>query len=169
MRKSISFIVVIAMLFILGSCGEKKQQSLDELAKEVILKPRMEINAEDSAEVFNLVNMYLDRLRGNQIDEALGMLYVVSGDSIKPLPERALRAQHVLMNRFKGVRYDLERIAYDQEKENLAKYTVTLFEKEEGDPRPNTISFVLNPVRHGAKWYLTLSDASLSGNSRLPN
>ena len=170
MRKSISFIVAIALLFILGSCENKnKQQSLDELAKDVILQPRMEINAEDSAEVFNLVNMYLDKLRDGKYDEAAGMLYEIGNDGLAPLPERRMRAQRVLMERFHGVRYELERIAYDSETQNLAKYTVTLFEKEDGDPRANTMSFVLMPVRWEGKWYLTLANNSLVGNRHLPN
>lgn len=169
MRKSISFIVAIALLFILGSCNQKKSQSLDEVAKDVILKPRMEISAEDSAEVFNLVNLYLDKLRGGKYDEAAGMIYEIGNEGMAPLPERRQNAQRMLMERFRGVRYDLERIAYDSETQNLAKYTVTLFEKEEGDPRANTMSFVLTPVRWEGKWYLTLANSSLVGNKHLPN
>ena len=35
---------------------------------------------------------------------------------------------------------------------------ITLFEKEENDPRPNKISFYFRPVRFEGQWYLTVKD-----------
>jgi hypothetical protein len=74
-----------------------------------------------------------------------------------------------MLTRFKGVKYDLDRIVYDQETDNIAKYTVTLFEKETGDPRPNTISFMLKPIRRDGKWYLTYCDDVSGNGTNLPN
>lgn len=170
MRKSLLFTFAVILLLTMGSCRKATNQpTLGELLDSVS-QIHMEMSQQDSAEVFSLVNEYLDKLRQDKIDEAVGMIYFLSPKrEIVNLPDPDLRRTKAMLTRFKGVRYDLDRIVYDRETDNLAKYTVTLFEKETGDPRPNTISFVLKPIRRDGKWYLTYADDTSGNGTNLPN
>jgi hypothetical protein len=161
MKKSLLFTVAVMLLLGFSSCSDKKTAktpTLKELADSLIDRPNFEMDSQDSAEVFNLVTQYLNKLREGKIDEAVGMLYYLVEDSVIAMPAKAVEGQKALLGRFQGVSYDLESISYDDETDNLARYTVTLFEKEPNDPRPNTMSFGLNPVRREGKWFLTLSN-----------
>jgi hypothetical protein len=161
MKKSFLFTVVMFLLLGFSSCGDKKQTktlTFDELADSLIDRPSFEMDAQDSAEVYSLVTQYLDKLREKKIDEAVGMLYFLVNDSVVAMPAKAVQGQKAVLERFQGVSYDLNMISYDDETDNLATYTVTLFEKEANDPRPNTMTFGLNPVRRDGKWFLTLSN-----------
>lgn len=161
MKKSLLFTIAVILLLGFSSCGEQKKTktlTFDELADSLIDRPNFEMDAQDSAEVYSLVTQYLDKLREGKIDEAVGMLYFLVNDSVTAMPAKAVQGQKALLERFKGVSYDLNLISYDDETDNLATYTVTLFEKEANDPRPNTMSFGLNPVRREGKWFLTLSN-----------
>ena len=162
MKKSLLFTVAVMLLLGFSSCSDKKTTqtlSFDELADSLLDRPNFEMDSQDSAEVFNLVSQYLNKLREGKIDEAVGMLYYLVNDSaVVAMPAKAAEGQKALLSRFQGINYDLESISYDDETDNLARYTVTLFEKEPNDPRPNTMSFGLNPVRREGKWFLTLSN-----------
>jgi hypothetical protein len=171
MRKSLLFTFAVILLLTMGSCGKstKNQPTLGEMLDSVS-QIHMEMSQQDSAEVYSLVNEYLDKLRQDKIDEAVGMIYFLNKKrEIVNLPEPDLRRSKAMLTRFKGVKYDLDRIVYDQETDNIAKYTVTLFEKETGDPRPNTISFMLKPIRRDGKWYLTYCDDVSGNGTNLPN
>ena len=172
MRKSFIFTFAVMRLLTLGSCGKgtKKPMTTGEILDSVT-KIHMEMSQQDSAEVYALVNEYLDKLREDKIDEAVGMIYFLNpmNYQIETLPDKAVRRSKLMLTRFKGVKYDLERIIYDREVDNIAKYTVTLFEKETGDPRPNTISFMLKPIRREGKWYLTYCDDTTGNGTNLPN
>jgi hypothetical protein len=162
MKKFFLYIVAVMLLLGFNSCTDKKTvrtHTFEELADSLIDKPNFEMDSQDSAEVYSLVTQYLDKLREGKIDEAVGMLYYLVNDSIIAMPAKAVQGQKAVLSRFQGVRYDLESISYDDETDNLARYTVTLFEKKDAnDTRANTMSFGLNPVRRQGKWFLTLSN-----------
>lgn len=175
MRKFLGFTFAVVLLLSLGSCGGKKETKVpttDEILQEVS-RLDMTMTAQDSAEVFSLVNLYLDKLRAGKFDEAVGMLYYLNGDKIESLHPTTAATELSVLNRCKGVKYDLVRITYKSEYDNIAKYTVTLFDKEQGDPRPNTISFVMKPVRVEGKWYLTMADRTTESHdfngTEIPN
>jgi hypothetical protein len=158
MRKSSFYLFVLAVALIMGSCGGEKKQSNNSDA--VLPKPDMELSAADTAEVISLTNQFIERLRANKFDEAIGMVYYLNNDSLETLSADRARAQKYLLQRFKGVRYDVDFFRFKNDYDNVVKYTVTLFEKEnEEDPRPNTTSFFLKPVRQEGKWFLTMADA----------
>ena len=67
-----------------------------------------------------------------------------------------------IFNTFKGVRYDVEKLVFLTPIDNEVVYLATLFEKQENDPRPNEMRFVLKPIRIDGKWYLTVADSPTS-------
>jgi hypothetical protein len=68
-----------------------------------------------------------------------------------------------------GIDYEVDRLVFLNDKRNELKLSVTLFEKPEGDKRPNKTSFYMKPVRFEGKWYLTTKDNITDTNSRERN
>lgn len=158
MKKNLFFtILMVLALCVVCSCGKKKK-TLDDYREEYLTKPAISLTQSDSTEVRALVDNYLQLLRDNQFEDAVDMLYYMNGAKIIPMPKELKQRQLAMIKRFRGVKYDLQRIVYSQEYDNIACYVVTLFEKQKGDPRPNTAQFFLKPVRIDGRWYLTMAD-----------
>ncbi|MBR4897947.1 MAG: hypothetical protein IKZ48_04080 [Prevotella sp.] len=98
-------------------------------------------------------------MRAHQFEQAVAMLWVWDGEFVSRLSGDAARKQLQIFRQLQGIDYKLESVEFNTETDNTAKYRVVLFEKEEGDNRPNAISFGLNPIRREGKWFLTVSDA----------
>ena len=50
---------------------------------------------------------------------------------------------------------------------NEVKLDVTLFDKPEGDPKPNMTAMYLRPVKFEGRWYLTVWDNITNTNQDL--
>lgn len=162
MRKSSLYLFVLAVALFMCSCGGDKKKS--DSQGYSLPKPNMELSAADTAEVISLTNQLLDRLRAEKYDDAVGMLYYLNNDSLEALGNDRARAQAMLFKRFKGVRYEVLHFRFKTDKENEVKFVVTLFEKKDDDPRPNTTAFYLKPIRQDGKWFLTMADAMAFGD-----
>lgn len=166
MKKSFLFLSLAALVLTLAlsSCKSDKK-SYKELEEIYLPKPQMSLDQTDSTEVWQLANTFLDCLREERFDDAMGMLYFLDHDSIVALPAKQAKEQRRLLEQYKGVRYEVERLSFREEKDNILKYNVILFEREgEKDYRPNTIGFVLKPIRRDGKWYLTMADSRTDTN-----
>jgi hypothetical protein len=86
------------------------------------------------------------------------MLSILKGDSLFPLEPVQQRRQAMALNMVKGVKYDVDYMMFHSDRNNEVKMNITLFEKEENDPKPNKISLYFRPVRFEGKWYLTVKD-----------
>ena len=107
----------------------------------------------------DLVNQFCSYMKEGNVKNAIEMLHFLNGDSIVPLDNETKRRQGISLMIVSGKSgYQLDRIVFQNNKGNEAKIDITLFEKEEGDPRPNTTSFYLRPVRFEGQWYLTTKD-----------
>ena len=101
------------------------------------------------------------------------MLSFLDGDSIISLPKDLARRQARTLMNVQGVRYTVERVVFDQEKDNIVKINIVLFEKKADDPRPNTTALYLKPIRRDGKWYLTtvdnMTDTNNLGGTKIQN
>ena len=104
---------------------------------------------------------YLDLLKNGEIDKALDKLYVASGDTVLPIPAQKKEEIRNLVTLFPVLDYKIDSILMFSETDTEVRYTIEFFEKEENDPRQNTMQCVLNPRRVGYYWYLTISDRSV--------
>jgi hypothetical protein len=158
MKKNLQYAVLFMMLIcMVSSC--KKTKTVDDYRSEYLSVPEMKLSQADSSEVRALVDNYLLCLRNNQFSDAVDMLYYMNGvNDIVPMPKDLKDNQLKMLQRFRGIRYDLEKITYSKDYDNIASYVVTLFDKQKNDPRPNTARFFIKPVRVDGKWYLTMAD-----------
>lgn len=159
------------MLFLVASC--KRQKTVKELEQDYIIQPVDSFTSVDSSEVSNLVSQFIDRLNQKDIKGAVSMLSFLNGDTIIPLNrDMALRQANALHN-MQGIRYDVDKMQFMEDKDNIVKVKVVLFEKAAGDDRPNTLNFYLKPVRYEGNWYLTtvdnITDTSNRGGTAIKN
>ena len=143
-------------LLTLASCG-KKEKSFKELEETYLPKPEMTLTASDTANVKALAEHYMKLVEDREIDDAIGMLYYLDKDSVKPLRPEQAKNQRFILSHVKGVEYKLDHLVFRTEKDCEAHFTIKLFEPKPGNTRPNKVSMTLNPVRMDNKWYLTVN------------
>jgi hypothetical protein len=151
MKRLSLFLTILLLLTVFVGCSDKKAPA-QKHKKEYVFSP------EDSTEVLNLVGQFTKYLEGDDLRSAVEMLNILKGDSIFPLEPVQQRRQAMALSIVKGVRYDVNYLVFKSDKDNEVKLDITLFEKEENDPKPNKISFYFRPVRFEGKWYLTTKD-----------
>ncbi len=160
-KNSLFVVLTMFLVVLLSGCG-KKDKSLKELEDAYLPKPLMTLSQSDTTEVLSLVDHYLGCLQSGQFDEAISMLWFMNGDSIVPLPKGLARENISIQQRFKGIRYELESVKFSEEKDNLVRYKVVLFDRKPGDTAPNEVRFSLKPVRQDGKWFLVVLDSQTS-------
>jgi len=154
MRRFFFFVVTILALSLFVSC--KNDKSVQNTGDEVYV---MQLDAKDTIEVFSLTEKYLDYLKQGNLDGALSMLnYLDSDGKIQPVPEKVAMRHRSTLENFLGLNYRIDHVTFLKETDCELKYVATLFEKKEGDNRPNEIGFYIRPMRIDGKWYLTLAD-----------
>ncbi len=154
MRKSVLFVMAVG-LCLLFSCGEKKQAPADVSNTD---KPESIFSKEDTATVFQLTETFIAKMKNNELDNALSMLYYLKNDSIVQLSKNQARLQMAALVNVRGVDYKIRTVQLSTETDNDVTLDIILFEKPEGDNRPNSIGFHLKPVRRDGTWYLTTAD-----------
>ena len=151
MKKTSLFLVILMMLLpVFTGCSDKKAPKHH--------KKEYTFSKQDSVDVLNLVNQFVNRLDSNDIRGAVEMLNILKGDSIIPLEPIQQRRQAMALNMVKGVKYEVQYLTFRTDKDNEVKMDITLFEKDVDDPRPNKTSFYFRPVRFEGQWYLTTKD-----------
>jgi len=164
-RNYCPFIISLVLLSLIA-CTEKPKQASGEPVPVFI-----NMDKQDTTEVLNLVNQYFGYLTDGRTDDALGMIKYLDGDSIKDVPEDLLKKQKNSLKMIRPIRYEIEYYIFRFETDCVVKYKGILFEKEEDDTTPNTISYFIKPIRFNDKWYLTMADSEDANtlNSDIPN
>ena len=112
-----------------------------------------------------MLNDLMTRLNNGDFEGAVSMMSFLQGDSIIPLPKELRKRQMRALTSSHGIRYELEKLQFDSEKDNLARIKIILFEKTgPEDHRPNEISLFVKPVRRDGKWFLTSADTMSDTN-----
>ena len=162
-----SYIVIIAVFVLcFSACTDKQKKTSGEPVPIFI-----EMTKQDTTDVLNLVKQYFGYVTSGNVDEALAMLKVLEHDSIKSVPADLLAKQKNGLRMLRPIRYEIVSYLFRFEDDCVVRCKGILFEKEEGDTTPNTVSYVLRPVRHNHTWYLTLADSEDVNtiNSEIPN
>ena len=158
-----------AVILLLGACGSKEQKK--EVVDDV-RTPVMVLTSEDTVTVTNLTKEFLENLKANRLDEAMGMLHYMDKDKkLVDLPKDLADKQRKVFTMFPVLSYKIDSVIFYSETDSQVKYTIQFFEKEEGDNRPNTTSFFIKPMRVDRKWYLTMADSNSDniGHSKIKN
>ena len=172
MRKTYLYLFLLSFVMMAVSCG-KRSKTVQELQQEYIAQPVDSFTGTDTAEVAAQAKEFVYKLNQKDIRSAVGMLSFLDGDTIVPLPADLMRRQANALKNIQGVRYTIDRMVFNEEKDNIVKVDVVLFDKKPGDTRPNTISLYLKPIRRNGRWYLTtpdnITDTSGKGGTQIEN
>ncbi len=174
MKRYALFLTLLSSLVLCMSCGGKKGGSTAEsgeiaLREVVPQEKEYTFTHEDTVAVIDLVNQFIAHLERHDLGAAVDMLRFLDGDSIKPLSKQFRQRQGMSLATCVGVRYEIAHLIFETDKKNEVKMDITLFDKPEGDPRPNMTAFYFRPVRFEGKWYLTTKDNITDTNSQERN
>lgn len=150
MKRISLFLAIFMILTVFVGCSDKKAPTKQ--------KKEYSFSHQDSMEVLTLVDQFKTYLEQNDLRSAVEMLNILKGDSLIPMEPIQQRRQAMALNMVKGVKYDVDYLKFNSDRNNELKLDITLFEKDENDPKPNKISFFFRPVRFEGKWYLTVKD-----------
>lgn len=120
----------------------------------------------DSVAVLHNVAEYLEKLKNNDIEAAMAMLYEASGDTVLPISKQNRDRILQVINVFPVLDYQIDQLLMFSETDTEVRYSVKYFEKDESDSRPNTIQCVINPRRVGYYWYLTIPTYTMETSYR---
>lgn len=161
------FVFVLSLVFVGCSDKSKKKE-----AHEEIQGPMMTLEKRDTTEVYDMTKNFLELLKSNNIDKAVSMLYYLTPDkNVIPLPDSLAERQKAIFKRFPVLSYKIDSIIFYTETDSQVKYTIEFFKKQPGDPRPNTTSFFIKPMRIQGQWYITMFDSNTynGGETKIKN
>lgn len=165
MNFSIRFLLLAFVGFLLVACsGNKKAAPVDDTYVDPRESQTMQRTNTDTLSVLYNVRKYLDFLKTNQVDSAMAMLYEWDGKSIVPISDSRKKEVLQTIKNFPVLDYQIESLHMYSESDTEVRYSIKFYEKEEGDPRQNTIQCVINPRRDGYYWYLTVKPISVESN-----
>lgn len=155
MRRNFLFAVLILAVSVFVSCKNDKSGKVQGNVEEV-----MQLDVKDTTEVYSLTEQYLDFLKEGNLDGALSMLHYLDKDGkIQPVPAELAKRQRNTLENFLGLNYRIDYVIFHKDTDCELRYAAILFEKKEGDNRPNEVGFIIRPMRIDGKWYLTLADS----------
>ncbi len=147
----------------LTSCKDKKTAPADEQQKHASI-----FTKEDTTKVRELADQFANCLQNSDVKGAVEMLSYLDHDSVKAYKPEDMKRQLFALGIMAGKpAYEVEYVKMRDLIDNEIKINITLFEKKEDDPRPNTMAFVLRPVRIKGQWYLTTRDNFSDTHSEL--
>ena len=145
---------LVLLLTVAYSCGKKSELKFGTVRYD----EKMARTAQDSADVLNLTNRYLDLLRGGQYDEALNMLYTYNSEDsiIQPIADERRQELLSTFSTFPVLKYEIDTVLMFNEFDTEVRYIYEFFEKPEGSTMPNTVNGTVCPHRFEGQWYLVV-------------
>lgn len=110
----------------------------------------------DTAEIVRLTTTYLEYLKNKEFDKAIQMLHHIQNDTVLALNETEREKMEQLYQLFPILSYEIDGYYFNGIHNTEVAYSIEFFEKKEGDKRPNTLNFRLNPQRIKDVWYLSI-------------
>jgi len=155
----IAFVATLVMSACLCSCGSDEQKSKPVEISSGREDVDMKRTAADTIAIRNLTIDYLNKLYENDFDGALDMLncYNDSTSTLSKLSDEQRSEMLTVLQMFPVVGYTIDEINIFSENDTEVRYTIEMFKRENGDDRPNTMRFQLNPCRFGNVWYLCVN------------
>ena len=160
-KKILLFSGLLCFFFamLLGGCKDKKA---DNGPKKTVFE--QSLTNQDSLEVAQLVSTFFESVKGQKYDDAAAMLYRVEDGVPRPLDNKEMEKEKVVLRTFPVVLYNIDYMKFDEKNTNEVKVTITMREAQDGQPALTTV-FYLNPVKVMNTWKLCVID---SGHNDFP-
>ena len=153
--KKLLYVVPFFALILMACSGGKKEEFRFSPPR---FDEYMSRTAQDSADVLNLTNRFLDLLKGGQYDEALNMLYTFNSEDsiIQPIADERRQELLSTFGTFPVLNYEIDTVLMYTEFDTEVRYIYEFFKKPEGSTMPNTMNGTVCPHRYEGQWYLTV-------------
>ena len=155
--------IFFAFILLAVSCGHHSGSSGVKTEMDAEKEFTEGLTQSDSTAMLAESDKFIKKLVGGQIDEAVNMLYVLSGSE---LYEKSAEYTQELVERFQmfdGSTYEMDFYAFTTQGNNDVCYRLSI-----GEDGQSFIRLTLNPVLIGGKWYLTLKDGSQTSHAMAP-
>lgn len=157
------FILIISVvLFFFVSCKSETKER-DTRRSEYIRPASIDYSSQDSLEIKQLVNSYIERFNNRDFKATSEMLYKVRNDSIFPLDEKEKKAYVDAYNHMNTYGCKEKSFVLRSDKNNEVKLVVQIVSSGDLDKEIGVTHLSLNPVLKDGKWYLTLLDTNAEG------
>lgn len=165
MIKSVKYVVIALILFVVASCGDKKKPEV-KLPVDPRMDQQMARTSKDTMMLLDMTKKFLETLKNNDIDGAMSQLYEVKDNKVMPLSEERSKEIRKSLASFPVLSYKIDELLLYSDSDTEVRYTIEFFEKPKGDKRPNTIKCSVNPTRVGGNWYLTIAKVAQENNNK---
>lgn len=155
-----------AIALVFSACGSKSEKPEETVNKEYVdarESTTMQRTMTDTLGVLYNTKKYLDFLKEQQLDSAMNMLYVASGDTVLPITEEAKAQVLRTLTMFPVLDYEIDKVQMFSEDNTEVHYTIKYFESDDADAN-NTLKCVLSAIRVGYYWHLVVPELNRQPN-----
>lgn len=162
---------VLLFLFLLltlaVSCKKEKNQAPNPYGT-TRFDAGMTRTAQDTAQILNETNKYVEALKNKQFDQALSMLcnFDQKGNPVPLTDDDKQRLMRVYKT-YPVLNYSIDYFSIYSEKDCEVAYKIEFFEKPKGMNIPNTISCILRPHRVNGQWKMSVAQRFEEPNNNL--
>lgn len=153
MNKKYIIFTFLFCLFALSSCRDKQEK-----VKVDSGLPVFEFTNEDSLDISALADQYMGYFKDRDYEGVVHLLYIVSNDSIIPLPAEQAEGFKKAMSLLPIVDCSLKELKLFSDRDNELRIALQISEDGDMETGKGCINFFLNPVEKDGHWFLTLRD-----------
>ena len=143
------------------------QQEKEAVATSEPVNPRYDAEMvrtqADTLALEALLDEYLIYVQSGDYDAAISMLSVYNDSlsSLEALPDSMAGKMKTIYATFPILSYKVDEMSLYSDIDTEIRYTITMFEQEEGSDIPNTMRFMLSPKRIGGNWSLCIGERNI--------
>lgn len=149
------------MIVILAACSGSKKKSSDELP--VTRPATMVFTENDTTEINQMVNTFVEYVNSGKISDASAMLYTVQYDRVEEMSLEKRQKFEAFFTTIPYKRCEVKSFHLGGAKDNKVQLALLMTPDADLETGKGIIKLVLNPVTIEGKWYLTLRDEDAEG------
>lgn len=158
----IGFAVVACSLLIVSSCGDKKKTE-PAVGSEYLRPATMQYSKQDTSEINNKVNRYVELIQNRNFADAADMLYTVRNDSLLPFTAEEKTGFVKAYSHFPVYNTAVTALILRSDKNNQVDVCLQIMKDGDIATGKGITVMSLNPVVKDGKWYLTLLSKDAEG------
>ena len=151
----------LLVAFLFGCAGESKKTT--PTVDDILLPPTAEYTGQDTTDIMNLVNQYVDLLKAEDYDAMTRMLYSYVGANV--LPYTAEQCDSLARGFKIFAVFDAQVTSFVLRSTDNNQVGITIQVTPDGniEEGKGITRFYLNPVKFEDQWYLTILDKDAYG------
>jgi len=155
----IPFILLISLAFV----GCKNKPKTLPVQNEFLRPASMSYTKEDTTNINDLVNIYVENMRARNFEANADLLYFVRNDSAIAYSDGQKKDYVDAWSHMDFYNLKVNTLLLRSAKNNEVQIMMQIIKSGDLEKGIGVTSFYLNPVKIGDKWYLTLLDKNAEG------